>query len=67
MRSRVLLNVAMSTDSQNVIASFNALPHGEQREVIAELLRKTAVWDTPALTDDELVRLADERFVALDY
>jgi len=56
----------MSTDSQNVIASFDALPPIAQREVIAELLRKAARWEIPALTDDELVRLADETFVELD-
>lgn len=56
----------MSTDSQHVINSFNALSPAEQREVMVELLRKTAQWDSPPLTDDELVRLADESFLELD-
>ena len=56
----------MSTDSQHVIASFESLPPIEQREVMAELLRKTARWDSPPLSDDELVRLADELFLELD-
>jgi hypothetical protein len=56
----------MSTDSQNVINGFDALPIVEQREVMAELLRKAAQWDTPPLSDDELVRLADEVFLELD-
>jgi hypothetical protein len=56
----------MSTDSQKVINSFDALPIVEQREVMAELLRKAAQWDTPPLSDDELVRLADEVFLELD-
>ncbi len=56
----------MSTDSQQVIANFEALPLVEQREVMAELLRKTVRWDTPPLTDDELVRLADEVFLEMD-
>jgi hypothetical protein len=56
----------MSTDSQNVIASFEALPAIEQREVMAELLRKTAQWETPPLSDDELVRLAADVFLDLD-
>jgi len=56
----------MSTDSQYVINSFEALPPGEQREVMVELLRKTAQWDNPPLTDDELVRMADEVFLELD-
>ena len=56
----------MSSDSQQVISSFEALPFVEQREVMAELLRKVAHWDSPPLTDDELVRLADEAFLELD-
>jgi hypothetical protein len=56
----------MSTDSQNVINGFEALPIVEQREVIAELLRKAAQWDTPSLSDDELVRLADDIFLEMD-
>jgi hypothetical protein len=56
----------MSTDSQNLIAGFEALTLVEQREVMAELLRKTAQWDNPPLTDDELARLADETFLELD-
>jgi hypothetical protein len=56
----------MSTDSQNVISSFNALPAAEQHEVMVALLKKTATWDTPPLTDEELNRLADEVFLDLD-
>jgi hypothetical protein len=56
----------MSTDSQQIISSFEALPLVEQREVMAELLRKAAQWDTPPLSDDELTRLADEVFLELD-
>jgi len=56
----------MSTDSQYVINSFEALPPVEQREVMVELLRKAAQWDTPPLTDDELARMADEVFLELD-
>jgi hypothetical protein len=56
----------MSTDSQQFLSSFDALPVVEQREVIAELLRKTAQWDNLPLADDELVRLADDVFVEID-
>ena len=56
----------MSTDSQHLINSFDALPLVEQREVVAELLRKAATWDAPSLVDDELVRLADEVFLEMD-
>ncbi len=56
----------MTHDSQHFIHSFEALPLVEQREVMAELLRKTAQWDSPPLSDDELVRLADETFLEMD-
>jgi hypothetical protein len=56
----------MSTDSRQVISNFDALPLVEQREVMAELLRKAANWDTPPLSDDELSHLADEVFLELD-
>jgi hypothetical protein len=56
----------MSTDSQKVINSFDALPIVEQREVMSELLHKAAQWDTPPLSDDDFVRLADEVFLELD-
>lgn len=38
----------------------------EQREVIAELLRKVGEWNLPPLSDDDLVQLADEVFSELD-
>ena len=56
----------MSTDSQHVIDSFNALPAVEQRHVIAQLLLSAARWDTPPLSDDELVCLAEETFLEMD-
>ena len=56
----------MSTDSQNLISTFEALPVVEQREVMAELLRKTANWEAPPLSDDDLTCLAEEVFLELD-
>ena len=56
----------MSTDSQDLLSSFDSLPVVEQREVMAELLRKAAQWDNPPLTDEDLTRLADDVFVELD-
>jgi hypothetical protein len=56
----------MSTNSESLLTSFDALPFAEQRGVAAEILRRAARWDNPPLTDDELVRAADELFVELD-
>jgi hypothetical protein len=56
----------MSTDSENIIASFEALPMASQQEVAAEILRRTARWDNLPISDDELVRSADDVFAELD-
>jgi hypothetical protein len=56
----------MSTDSQHFLSSFDALPPGEQREVVAALLHKASQWDNPPLSDDDLARLADDTFLELD-
>ena len=55
----------MSTASQQFISGFNALPLPEQREIAAEILRKAATWEHPPLSDDDLIRLADETFLEL--
>lgn len=56
----------MSTESQHLLSNFDALPVGEQREVMAALLHKASQWDNPPLTDDDLSRLADDVFLELD-
>jgi len=56
----------MSTDSQNILSNFNALPEFEQREVAAEILRRASQWDNGPLTDKQLAQGADELFVELD-
>lgn len=56
----------MTDQSRALLESFEALSHSEQREVAAEILRRTLILDYPPLTDDELVQIADERFQELD-
>ncbi len=56
----------MSTDSQNLLSSFEALPLVEQREVAAAILQKAANWESPPLTDNDLASMADEVFLELD-
>ena len=56
----------MSTDSQTLITTFDSLPTIAQQEVAIEILRRAQQWDTPALTDDDLVRSADDLFSELD-
>lgn len=56
----------MSSDSQHLLSSFDALPLGEQREVMAALLQKASCWENPPLTDVDLARLAEDVFLELD-
>ncbi len=56
----------MSTDSQELLSSFNALPKNEQQIVAAEILRRAGQWETQPLSDEELVKAADDLFEELD-
>jgi hypothetical protein len=42
------------------------MPEPQQQVVAAEILRRVAGWDYLPLSDDDLCRLADERFRELD-
>ncbi len=56
----------MSTSAQNFIESFDKLPDAEKQKVASEILRRTANFDMPALSDEELVLSAEELFLELD-
>jgi len=56
----------MPTQAHTFISGFQTLPEAEQREVAAGILRLAAQWDSPSITDDELVRSADDLFAELD-
>jgi hypothetical protein len=56
----------MSTAVQNILDSVERLSEPEKREVIFENMRHTVSLDVPPLTDEELVRIAEESFLELD-
>lgn len=56
----------MSTEAQNLLSGFDALPFDDQQFIVAETLRRSASWDLPPLSDDDLARIADDLFVHLD-
>lgn len=56
----------MSMQSNDFVSEFQALPETEQRAVVAEILRLTAHWDNEHVTDDELIRSADDLFAEMD-
>ncbi len=56
----------MSTNAQQLLATFDALPEVTKFEVAAEILRRTKDFEIPPLTDDELVANAEAIFLELD-
>lgn len=49
-----------------LLAAFEALPPREQRELLAEMLRRSGGLPETLLTNEQLVGLCDELFQALD-
>jgi hypothetical protein len=56
----------MTTQVQNILSNFDALPVDDQRELAAEILKRSILMDSPILTDDQLTAMADELFLRLD-
>lgn len=56
----------MSTEVESILQSFERLSITDKREVVSEIIRRSLSLDLPPLSDDELVRIADELFVSLD-
>jgi hypothetical protein len=56
----------MTISPKSILESFDELPDPEKREVASAILRRTLRFDTPPLTDEDLVAQADELFRELD-
>lgn len=56
----------MSTQTQAVLTSFDALPEAGKYEVALEILRRTKDVEFPPLTDEGLVANAEAIFLELD-
>ncbi len=56
----------MSTQSQTVLTSFDALPEAGKYEVALEILRRTKDFEFPPLEDEDLVANAEAVFLELD-
>jgi hypothetical protein len=56
----------MGDAARHLLKSFDALSETEQREVLAELLRRATELPHAFPSDDELVRAADQVFQDLD-
>ncbi len=56
----------MTTAVRNLLNSFDSLPDGDKEELAAEIIRRSAASAAPPLTDEQLLRAADETFLQLD-
>ncbi|MGE0885683.1 MAG: hypothetical protein AB7P14_19210 [Blastocatellales bacterium] len=56
----------MTTQTQDMLSSFDALPEIAKYEVALEILRRTREFEFPPLTDDDLVANAEGIFLELD-
>jgi hypothetical protein len=56
----------MTTQVQNILSTFETLPVEDQRELAAEILRRSVSLESSPLSDDELTVAAEELFLKLD-
>jgi hypothetical protein len=56
----------MSTTVEEILDSFDHLSEAEKRELASEIIRRTAEFDLPTLTDEELIMNAEVLFLELD-
>ena len=56
----------MTVSGKRILESFDELPETEKREVASAILRRALRFDTPPLTDEDLVAQTDELFRELD-
>ena len=56
----------MGDAARHLLKSFGALSEIDQREVLAQLLRRAAELPYPFPSDDELLHAADQVFLELD-
>jgi hypothetical protein len=56
----------MSRGAEAIIAALDELPDGEREEVVAAILRRVALSEHVAPSDEELAAAADQVFQAFD-
>lgn len=56
----------MTSSVKRILQSFDELPEAEKREVATAILRRALRFDTPPLTEEDLVAEADDLFRELD-
>jgi len=56
----------MATRVENLLHSFEALPEPDKRQLATEIMRRCLRFEALPLSDDDLVRNAEDRFLDLD-
>ena len=56
----------MSTSVAEILRAFEDLSEAEQKDLAAEILRRSRAWDWPSLSDEDFVVNAEQLFKALD-
>ena len=56
----------MTAQVQKILHSFERLDDEDKRELVSELLRRSAAIETLPLSDEQLVNIAEELFLQLD-
>ena len=56
----------MTNAARQLIATFDALPEGEQKAVLAQLLERLVDVEYPTLTEYELNQAAEQVFLEYD-
>ena len=56
----------MTVQSQDILRAFDLLPESEKQEVVVELLKRSRAFESPSLSDEELVGMAEAVFSTLD-
>ena len=56
----------MTSDVQNLLHTFDALPDTDKRMLASEILRRSATLELQPVSDEQLTEVADEVFQNLD-
>lgn len=56
----------MTATVENLLISFEQLTEAEKRDLAIEVVRRTDIFGSPDLSDNELALAAEDLFLALD-
>ncbi len=57
----------MTATVENLLVSFEQLTETEKHDLAIEVVRRTDIFGSPDLSDDEITLAAEDLFLALDH